>query len=119
LTSRARARQAVEIGEQGLSLSGPLRRLILGRQFLPGPFQRAVDGLGHANPHSLRDGARLDDIAARLHLLQHRAQGKDRGGALAGIAALIIALPVMTEQLRGVIEAALEQSAALVAPEAQ
>lgn len=39
-------------------------------------------------------------------------------GVLAGIAALIIALPVMTAQLRGVIEAALEQSSALIAPEA-
>jgi len=38
-------------------------------------------------------------------------------GVLAGIAALLIALPVMTAQLRGVIEAALEQSSALIAPE--
>jgi flagellar biosynthetic protein FliR len=37
-------------------------------------------------------------------------------GVLAGIAALIIAMPVMVHQLRGVIEAALEQSAALVEP---
>jgi flagellar biosynthesis protein FliR len=35
-------------------------------------------------------------------------------GVAAGIAALIIALPVMTEQFRGVIEAALEQSEALL-----
>ena len=35
-------------------------------------------------------------------------------GVLAGIAALIIAMPVMVGQLRGVIESALEQSAALV-----
>jgi flagellar biosynthetic protein FliR len=37
-------------------------------------------------------------------------------GVLAGIAALIIAMPVMVHQFRGVIEAALEQSAALVEP---
>lgn len=37
-------------------------------------------------------------------------------GVLAGIAALIIALPVMTAQLRGVIAAALEQSSALIEP---
>lgn len=35
-------------------------------------------------------------------------------GVLAGIAALIIAMPVMVGQMRGVIEAALDQSAALV-----
>lgn len=35
-------------------------------------------------------------------------------GVLAGIAALIIAMPVMTQQFRGVIEAALAQSAALI-----
>lgn len=35
-------------------------------------------------------------------------------GVLAGIAALIIAMPVMVGQFRGVIESALEQSAALV-----
>lgn len=35
-------------------------------------------------------------------------------GVLAGIAALIIAMPVMVVQIRGVIEAALDQSAALV-----
>jgi flagellar biosynthesis protein FliR len=35
-------------------------------------------------------------------------------GVAAGIAALIIAMPVMTEQFRGVIEAALDQSAALM-----
>ncbi len=35
-------------------------------------------------------------------------------GVLAGIAALIIAMPVVVGQLRGVIESALEQSAALV-----
>lgn len=38
-------------------------------------------------------------------------------GVLAGIAAMIIALPVMTVQMRGVISAALEQSEALIAPE--
>lgn len=38
-------------------------------------------------------------------------------GVLAGIAALIIALPVMTVQMRGVISAALEQSEALIASE--
>ncbi len=37
-------------------------------------------------------------------------------GVLAGIAAMIIALPVMTVQLRGVITAALEQSEALIQP---
>jgi flagellar biosynthetic protein FliR len=36
-------------------------------------------------------------------------------GVAAGIAALIIAMPVMTEQLRGVLEEALEQSEALLA----
>ena len=36
-------------------------------------------------------------------------------GVLAGIAALIIALPVMVHQFKGVIEAALEQSQALIA----
>ncbi|TAD84037.1 MAG: flagellar biosynthetic protein FliR, partial [Sphingomonadales bacterium] len=35
-------------------------------------------------------------------------------GVLAGIAALIIAMPVMVMQLRGVIETALDQSAALI-----
>jgi len=35
-------------------------------------------------------------------------------GVLAGIAALIIAMPVMVGQLRGVIESALEQSTALI-----
>jgi flagellar biosynthetic protein FliR len=35
-------------------------------------------------------------------------------GVLAGIAALIIAMPVMVQQLRGVIEVTLEQSSALV-----
>jgi flagellar biosynthetic protein FliR len=35
-------------------------------------------------------------------------------GVLAGIAAMIIALPLMTQQFRGVIETALAQSAALV-----
>ena len=35
-------------------------------------------------------------------------------GVLAGIAALIIALPVMVHQFKGVIEAALEQSHALI-----
>lgn len=40
-------------------------------------------------------------------------------GVLAGIAALIIAMPVMTQQFRGVIETALDQSAALIAPEAR
>ncbi|WDA41962.1 flagellar biosynthetic protein FliR [Erythrobacter sp. BLCC-B19] len=35
-------------------------------------------------------------------------------GVLAGIAALIIAMPVMVGQLRGVIESALEQSSALI-----
>jgi flagellar biosynthesis protein FliR len=39
-------------------------------------------------------------------------------GVLAGIAALIIALPVMVGQMRGVIEATLEQSEALIAGEA-
>jgi flagellar biosynthetic protein FliR len=38
-------------------------------------------------------------------------------GVLAGIAALIIAMPVMTGQLRGVLETALDHSAALIAPE--
>ena len=38
-------------------------------------------------------------------------------GVLAGIAALIIALPVMMQQFEGVIETALDQSAALLAPE--
>jgi len=38
-------------------------------------------------------------------------------GVLAGIAAMIIALPVMTAQMRGVIEAALEHSVALIQPE--
>ena len=38
-------------------------------------------------------------------------------GVLAGVAALIIAMPVMVEQFEGVIEAALDQSAALIAPE--
>ena len=37
-------------------------------------------------------------------------------GVLAGIAAMIIALPVMTVQLRGVITAALEQSEVLIQP---
>jgi flagellar biosynthetic protein FliR len=37
-------------------------------------------------------------------------------GVLAGIAALIIAMPVMVGQFRGVIEAAITQSAALVEP---
>lgn len=37
-------------------------------------------------------------------------------GVLAGIAALIIALPVMTHQLRGVIVSAFEQSSALLEP---
>jgi flagellar biosynthetic protein FliR len=37
-------------------------------------------------------------------------------GVLAGIAALIIAMPVMVQQFRSVIETALEQSAALVEP---
>ena len=35
-------------------------------------------------------------------------------GVLAGVAALIIAMPVMAGQFRGVIETALDQSAALV-----
>jgi len=39
-------------------------------------------------------------------------------GVLAGIAAMIIALPVMVGQMRGVIEATLEQSEALIAGEA-
>ncbi|UYV16748.1 flagellar biosynthetic protein FliR [Porphyrobacter sp. ULC335] len=39
-------------------------------------------------------------------------------GVLAGIAAMIIALPVMVGQMRGVIEATLEQSSALIAGEA-
>jgi flagellar biosynthetic protein FliR len=39
-------------------------------------------------------------------------------GVLAGIAAMIIALPVMTAQLRGVIETTLQQSEALIQPEA-
>jgi flagellar biosynthetic protein FliR len=39
-------------------------------------------------------------------------------GVLAGIAALIIAMPVMAEQFKGVIEAALDQSAVLLAQEA-
>jgi len=39
-------------------------------------------------------------------------------GVIAGIAAMIIALPVMTAQMRGAIEAALEQSQALIQPEA-
>jgi flagellar biosynthesis protein FliR len=38
-------------------------------------------------------------------------------GVAAGIAALIIAMPVMTEQLRGVLEAALEQSEGLMVGE--
>ena len=38
-------------------------------------------------------------------------------GVLAGVAALIIAMPVMVEQFKGVLEAALDQSAALIAPE--
>ncbi|KPF63601.1 flagellar biosynthetic protein FliR [Porphyrobacter sp. AAP60] len=38
-------------------------------------------------------------------------------GVLAGIAALIIAMPVMTGQLRGVLETALDHSAGLIAPE--
>lgn len=38
-------------------------------------------------------------------------------GVLAGIAALILAMPVMVHQFRGVIEAALEQAEALTAPE--
>ena len=38
-------------------------------------------------------------------------------GVLAGIAALIIAVPVMVEQFAGVIEDALDQSTALIAPE--
>jgi flagellar biosynthetic protein FliR len=38
-------------------------------------------------------------------------------GVLAGIAALIIALPVMVQQFESVIETALDQSAALIAPE--
>jgi len=37
-------------------------------------------------------------------------------GVLAGIAAMIIALPVMTAQLRGVIETTLDQSEALIQP---
>jgi len=37
-------------------------------------------------------------------------------GVLAGIAAMIIALPVMTAQMRGVIGAALEQTEALIQP---
>ncbi len=37
-------------------------------------------------------------------------------GVLAGIAAMIIALPVMTAQLRGVIETTLQQSEALIQP---
>ncbi|WP_086617923.1 flagellar biosynthetic protein FliR [Erythrobacter tepidarius] len=37
-------------------------------------------------------------------------------GVLAGIAALIIALPVMVEQFEGVLEAALDQSALLLEP---
>ncbi len=37
-------------------------------------------------------------------------------GVLAGIAAMIIALPVMTAQMRGVIASALEQSEALIQP---
>ena len=39
-------------------------------------------------------------------------------GVLAGIAAMIIALPVMTGQMRGAITAALEQTEALLQPEA-
>lgn len=39
-------------------------------------------------------------------------------GVLAGIAALIIATPMMAEQFKGVIEAALDQSAVLLAAEA-
>ena len=38
-------------------------------------------------------------------------------GVLAGVAALIIAMPVMVEQFEGVLEGALDQSAALIAPE--
>jgi flagellar biosynthesis protein FliR len=40
-------------------------------------------------------------------------------GVVAGIAAMIIALPVMTAQLRGSIEAALEQTEALLQPAGQ
>ncbi len=39
-------------------------------------------------------------------------------GVIAGIAAMIIALPVMTAQMRGAIEAVLEQTEALIQPEA-
>jgi len=39
-------------------------------------------------------------------------------GALAGIVALIIAIPVMVQQFEGVIEAALDYSTGLIAPEA-
>ncbi len=39
-------------------------------------------------------------------------------GVLAGIAAMIIALPVMTAQMRGVLETTLQQAEALVQPEA-
>jgi flagellar biosynthetic protein FliR len=37
-------------------------------------------------------------------------------GVLAGIAALIIAMPVMVGQFRGVIESAIEHSTALIEP---
>lgn len=39
-------------------------------------------------------------------------------GVIAGIAAIIIAMPVMSAQMRGAIEAAIEQSQALIQPEA-
>lgn len=39
-------------------------------------------------------------------------------GVIAGIAAMIIALPVMTAQMRGAITSALEQTEALIQPEA-
>jgi len=39
-------------------------------------------------------------------------------GVVAGLAAMIIALPVMTAQIRGAIEAALEQTEVLLRPEA-
>ncbi|PKP95263.1 MAG: flagellar biosynthetic protein FliR, partial [Alphaproteobacteria bacterium HGW-Alphaproteobacteria-14] len=38
-------------------------------------------------------------------------------GALAGVVALIIAIPVMVQQFEGVIEAALDYSTMLIAPE--
>ena len=86
--------------------------------------------LRHSPTPSVRDFALLAGIEAAVRgtlisampLTVYAALGnaEDTSAAYfhAGIAALIIAMPVMVEQFKGVIEAALDQSAVLLAQEA-